>query len=349
MDAIAEKLGISKTTVHYAIRNTGRVSSAMRKKILSAAKQLGYRPDGVARSLRVRLTDTVGVVLVDLTSSFYAHLLEGIDKCAQEHQRTILLSCSNGAPEKEQKVVETLLERRVDGLIVVPSDPEVNRQYYQRLIDENVRLVFVDRDIPGINVDFVSTDHQKGAYLATRHLLQQGRRSILTVTTRMRESRSTSVQNRVEGSTRALEEANLRSRVLFAAELSENASDEEYGYQAIRHHLARSRARFDGIFAVHDGLAYGVIRALVEAGIRVPEDVAVVGFDDQDPSAYLQPPLTTVRQPMRQIGFEAMRLLFRRLAEDNLAPRQRLALEPQLIVRQSCGGPSTLSTVERHS
>jgi DNA-binding LacI/PurR family transcriptional regulator len=139
-----------------------------------------------------------------------------------------------------------------------------------------------------------------------------------------------------------LREAGLGPATVLGTDSPDFAVHEQYGYDVMRDYLKHAAGRFDSVCAAHDGLAYGVIRALAEAGFRVPKDVAVVGFDDQDPSAYFQPPLTTVRQPMREIGMEAARLLFRRLSEPNMAAtRQRIVLEPTLIVRESSGVPKT--------
>lgn len=335
MSAIARRLGVSKTTVHYALRDTGRVSESVRKRILELVKEVGYRPNGLARGLRLRRTNTLGVVLGGLTSTFHAHVLEGIDALAQQQEYTMLLSCSNGLPDKEQRLIETLLEKGVDGLIVAPADPEANREYYQSLFSQGIRLVFVDRDVPGLNIDVVSTDNQIGGYLVTRHLIEIGRKTLLFVTTTSRDRRSTSVCERFAGAERALHEAGLPPAVVVGPGCPDALVDEEFAYYAMRHHL-KKRSKCDAVFAVHDGLAYGVIRALVEARLSVPGDVAVAGFDDQDPSAYFQPPLTTVRQPMNQIGVEAARLLFRRLTDKQTHwIKQRIALEPTLIVRRS--------------
>ena len=337
MDAIAQKLGVSKTTVHYAIRNTGRVSEGTRKKILRFAQEVGYRPNGLARSLRLKQTHTIGVILGSLTSTFHAHVLEGIDQITQEQGFTMLLSCSNGRPEKEQKLIETLLDRRVDGLIVAPADPDANRVFYQSLLAQQVKLIFVDREVPGVNVDIVASDNRHGALLITQHLIQSGRKRIGLVTTTSRDRRSTSVRERLAGAEQAIREADLPAPLTLGLDIADTTLDEEFGYNAIRHHLKNFGLKLDGIFAVHDGLAYGVIRALLEARISVPKAVAVAGFDDQDPSAYFQPPLTTVRQPMQHIGQEAARLLLRRLEEKAPLPsvRQRIALEPSLVLRAS--------------
>jgi len=336
MDAIAARMGVSKTTVHYALRNTGRVSAAMRKKILKVAEEVGYRPNALARSLRIRKTHTVGVVLNSLNSTFQAHLLEGIDGMAQTHGYAMILSCTNGLAEKEKSLIEMLLEKGVDGLIVAPADPEANREYYTLLLSQGVKLVFVDREVAGLNIDVVSTDNSMGGYLAARHLLERGRKRFVFVSTTSRDRRSTSVRERLAGAASAISEAGFPAAHVVGPDCPDLPVDEEFAYQAFRSYLKRKHSPFDAVFAVHDGLAYGAIRALSEVRLSVPNEVAVAGFDDQDPSAFFQPPLTTVRQPVNEIGGEAIRLLLNRFSKKNgIGTRQRVALQPKLIVRGS--------------
>lgn len=345
MEAIAQKLGISKTTVHYALRDTGRVSQAMRQKVREVAAELGYRPNLVASSLRSQRSATLGVVVVSFTSSFHAHVLEGIEHVAQVEKHGILLSCSYGRADTEREHVDLLLDKGVDGLIIAAADPEENREYYARLVDQGVSLVFVDRSVPGLNVDSVSTDNLMGGYLAAQHLVQVGRRKIAFLTTNSRDRRSTSVQARFNGCVRALLELDLELAATLGPNISDTTQEERFGFEAVKECIAKKTCKFDAVFAVHDGLAYGAIEALMEQGLQVPGDVSVIGFDDQDPSAYYHPSLSTVRQPMRQIGEEAARLIFRRLREGTTPlPRQRVSLEPTLIVRQSSAGGAAAGT-----
>lgn len=348
MEAIAQKLGVSRTTVHYALRDTGRISKEMRQRVRRVAEELGYRPNLIASSLRSKRSDTLGVVVVSFTSSFHAHVLEGIEHVAQEERHGILLSCSYGRPEKEREHVSMLLDKGVDGLIVAAADPEENKAFYGRLVEEGISVVFVDRHVPGLNVDSVSADNLMGGYQAAHHLVQMGRKRVAFLTTNSRDRRSTSVQARLHGCLRALTEADLELAATLGPNVPDKAPEEQFGFDAVLEHL-KKQTSFDAIFAVHDGLAYGAIEALLASGLRVPEDVAVVGFDDQDPSAYFHPPLTTIRQPMRQIGEEAARLMFRRLSEDSSPlPRQRLSLESTLVVRQSsgAGGPEVSKRIK---
>lgn len=338
LDTIAKQLGVSKTTVHYALTNTGRISDATRQRVVEMAEKLGYRPNLTARSLRSRRSALLGVVVVDLTSSYYAHVLEGIDGVAQQQEYSMLVACSYGSPEKERAAIDLLVDQGADGLVVMPVDPEANSDYYIGLVADGIHLVFVDRYVPRVNVDSVSTDNVMGGYLAGQHLVRAGRKRIAVVLTPSRERRSTSVQARLSGCAQALREADLDPPLVVGSGVVDRAPDEQFAYHAVRDFLRAVGRDCDGIFAVHDGLAYGAVEALVESGRDVPRDVSVVGFDDRDSSAYFHPPLTTVRQPMREIGEEAVRLLFRRFQEGTPAvPRQRLALEPTLVIRRSCG------------
>lgn len=336
MDTIAREVGVSKTTVYRALHNKGRIHPQTRERILQVARELGYRPNLVARSLRVRKTSTIGLVVVGLTGWFYSHILEGVDGVAQSNQYGVLLACSYGNPQREREIIQMLLDKRVDGLIVAPADPEENRPFYEELLALQVPIVWIDRYIPGMPIDFVATDNELGGYLATRHLLQLGKRRIVFVSNGSRERRATSVIGRFEGYRRALAECDICQTVELGPGLPDILPEEEYAYSAVTHYLDAG-GTMDGVFAVNDDVAYGVIRALRDRGWRVPEDVAVVGFDDQDTSAYIFPPLTTVAQPMYEIGRKAASLLLERIQRGTTFPPQQVLLEPQLRVRQSCG------------
>lgn len=336
MDMIAREVGVSKTTVYRALHNKGRIHPQTRERILHVAQELGYRPNLIARSLRVQKTSTIGLVVVGLTGWFYSHILEGIDGVAQSNQYGVLLACSYGFPDKEREIVQMLLDKRVDGLIIAPADPEENREFYEELLALQVPIVLIDRYIPGLPVDFVATNNELGGYLATRHLLKLGRRQIVFVSNGSRERRATSVVGRFSGYERALAEFGIGQTIELGPGLPDILPEEEYAYNAVDHYLSEG-GRMDGAFAVNDDVAYGVIRALQAHGIRVPEDVSVVGFDDQDTSAFIFPPLTTVAQPMREIGQQAATLLLDRIRKGRSVPQQQVLLAPQLVVRQSCG------------
>src|ERR1035441_8470446 len=230
MEAIAKLLGVSKTTVHYAIRNTGRLSDQTRKRVLKMVEAKGYRPDGLARSFRRRRSDTLGVVLVTLTNSFHAPLLEGAEMVAQLYKHTVLVSCSHGRSDVERELVEVLLEKGVDGGIVVPADPVLNRDYYQRLLDRGTRLVFVDREIPGLNAEVVCTDHEKGAYLEAQHLVGLGRKKILCIATRSPDPTLSPLREHFRGIDHCLPEAGLAPATVLGTDPPDWTAHEQYGY-----------------------------------------------------------------------------------------------------------------------
>jgi len=336
MDMIAREVGVSKTTVYRALHNKGRIHPKTREHILRVAQELGYRPNLVARSLRIQKTSTIGLVVIGLTGSFYSHILEGVDGVAQATEYGILLACSYGHPDKERRIIQMLLDKRVDGLMVAPADPEENREFYEELLALQVPVVLIDRYIPGLPVDFVATNNELGGYLATRHLLQLGRRQIVFVSNGSRERRATSVIGRFTGYQRALAEFNICQTIELGPGLPDILPEEEYAYNAVSHYLDQG-GTMDGVFAVNDDVAYGAIRALQSRGLRVPDDVSVVGFDNQDTAKFFLPPLTTVAQPMRKIGQQAASLLLERIHKGRSIPQQQVLLAPHLVVRQSCG------------
>jgi len=342
MDTIARVVGVSKTTVFRALHNKGRIHPDTRERILHVARELGYRPNLVARSLRLQKTSTVGVVAIGLTGWFYSHVLEGVDEVAQASEHGVLIACSYGYPEKERRLIQMLLDKRVDGLVVAPADPEENKPFYEELLAMQIPVVLIDRYIPGLPLDFVATDNELGGYLATKHLLALGRRRIAFVSTASRERRATSVVGRFSGYRRALAEHGIDEVAELGPGVPDILPEEEYAYTTVSRYLEQG-GQLDAAFAVNDDIAYGAIRALQAHGLRVPEDVAVVGFDNQDTSAFISPPLTTVAQPMREIGKQAMCLLLERILKGMSAPVQQQLLTPTLVIRQSCGAGGVAS------
>ncbi len=338
LNTIAKASGMSLSTVHRALSGKGRVSAATRRRVLKVAARLGYRPNLVARSLRSRRSATLGVVVAGLDSSFYAHVLEGISRTAQEQDYAVVLACSYGDGAKERDLVELLLGKQVDGLIVQPADNDQNCSYYAMLIEQQAHLVFIDRYLPGVNVDSVCTDNRLGGYLAGQHLADLGRKAVCVLMPSAEEAGASSIRERTEGLTQALKDNGLRTVEMLEADTDGGADRHECARLTVCEYLDRQQS-FDALFAAQDGLAVGALEALRSAGRSVPEDVSVIGFDDQDLCAYTYPALTTIHQPMREIGCEAAALVFRRLEQGSEPmPRQRINLEPRLVVRGSCGG-----------
>ncbi len=341
ISAVAELAGVSTTTVHRALTGKQEISPETRAKVLAVAEEVGYRPSQVARSLATGRTATVGIVLTGLHGSFYSEITEGMEAVAAQHDYSVLLGFSQDSWEKEKKQIITFLEKSVEGLIVFPCSPDENYKLFCNIQDEGIPLVFIGRSVPGIDTDLVAADNVRGGYLAGSHLIKLGRRKPVFLAGMPRKIEGTSRQGRIEGFNQALTEAGLEPCEVVYSPIGTGKDRDRYGYRAVTNYLEGGNT-FDAVFTRNDLLACGALAACSDWGLAVPEDVSIIGFDDQDVATYLRPALTTIRQPMCQIGKQAMRMLLRRTerGEESLPP-QEILMVPQLIVRESCGANQT--------
>ena len=336
LKAIAAAAGVSHATVYRALNGKRHIAEATRRHVLQVAEQLGYHPNRLARSLRTSRSFTLGLVLRTVNSSFHAELLENIEEAARAQGFDILLACSQGDPERERDLVQLFREKAADGVIVAPEGAAHNLSFYQDLVDDGLPLVFIDSYLPRLPSDYCVTDNFQSGYLVGRHLTGLGRKQTVILLGVGRYTQATSVFERVEGCRRALGEAGLAPPLVLELGADDLFLRPEPAYRGMLAQL-RSGLQLDSLFVLHDGHAYPAMQALHEFGLSIPGDVAVVGHDDLEPSRYLTPALTTVRQPLEQMGAECVRLLLERLEQGLEVPPQQLRLEPTLIVRQSCG------------
>lgn len=320
---VAALAGISFTTVSHVVNGTRPVSDQVRRKVEAAIAELGYVPSGVARSLRVRATGTIGLLVPNASNPYFAELARGIEDHAERNGYSVILCNSDDDSAKQLRYLRVLLERRIDGLIVatVASD----QAFVQALAAVKVPLMLVDRSLDGVQADRVQVDHELGGYLATRHLLELGHRRIACIGG---PASTQVVQLRVAGYRRALSEMGIE-----ALPVVDCAFTSPGGHAAAQGLLSRADAP-TAIFAGNDMIALGVLRAAAERGVRVPQQLSLVGFDDIEVSRYLHPALTTVGQRIGQLGEQAAERLLARVRTPNLVAEQRL-LEPTLIVRES--------------
>ena len=321
---VARLAGVSTATVSRALNGTGQIATATRAAIDDAVAQLGYHPNTAARSLVTRSTQTIALLLPDITNPFYAALVSGIQERALEAGHTMLLCTTEGDPEREEQYLSLLRAKQVDGVLVdglvLPPDR------ITRFVRDGLPIVCLDRDIDSTLVPLVQVDNRLGARLATEHLLSLGHVRIAHVAGVPELGIS---EERIEG----YRDAHRRAGVPLDAELLAVGSfTEEGGYEAARSLLATHE--FTAVFAANDLSALGVLSALAGAGRRVPDDVSVVGFDDLRLSRYMTPPLTTVHQPAGEIARHATELLLQ-LASGRTIERMLHLLEPELVVRGS--------------
>jgi len=322
---IAEKAGVSINTVSRALNNKPDISEETRRKILKIAQELGYVKNATASSLRSKQTNIVGVIIADSANPFYAEVLKGIEAASRKYGYQIMLMNTERIYENEEKAIEVLLQRRVDGLLITPVQDKSDD--IRALIERKVPFVIVGRHFEELEVDEIHSDEVKGGFFATRHLIKRGRKNILVITGYLFKS---AAYMRLEGYKKALKEYGIpfSEKMIIETDI-----DIESGYRAMREAIEKG-LEFDAVFCYNDLLAFGVIKALKECGYRIPEDVAVVGYDDIVYSSFVCPSLTTVRIKKFEMGFEAFRMLLQRL-KGRRKRRKRVILDVELVVRES--------------
>lgn len=333
---VAALAGISYTTVSHVVNKTRPVSQEVRLKVEAAIKTLDYVPSAVARSLKAKTTATIGLLVPNSLNPYFAELARGIEDYCERNGYCVILCNSDDNPEKQRSYLRVLLEKRIDGLIVASAGGDTGLA--QGLAGVKTPMVIVDRGLEGVDADLVRIDHEYGAYLATRHLLELGHRDIATIG----GPSSTSVaQMRQTGFCRALKEAGVTVRPERILE-SDFTSTGGYNAAAV---LLQSNPP-SAIFAGNDMIGIGVLRAAAERNVRVPSELSVIGFDDIQMSRYVYPALTTVGQSILQLGEMAAEVLLRRIATPSLVTDQRI-VTPSIVLRESTAPLSGVFTEYR--
>lgn len=324
---VAARAGVSFTTVSHVLNGTRRVSDAARERVERAIAEMGYAPSAVARALKMSETCILGVLVPNITNPFFAELTRGIEDCCHRTQYSVFLCNSDDDPARQARYLQTLLERRVDGLLLAAAAGEA-LPLVQRLAATRVPTVVVDRSIAGLEADLVRVDHQGGARMAVEHLLALGHRAIGCIAG---PSEFAVGRARLLGWQEAMAGAGVTVDPDWLVEGEFSA--------AAGHALAlRLLARGDltAIFAGNDLLAIGALRAAAERSVPVPERLSVIGFDGIDLGGYAFPALTTVGHPIRAMGEVAAEVLIERIAAAS-TPRREVVLAPHLLMRESTG------------
>src|SRR5579864_6613037 len=299
MKDIARDLGVSLMTVSKALRSHSDISEETKRRVLKRAQELDYRPNWIARSLVTRRTYMVGVVIPDLMHSFFAEVAKGIARTLEPHGYQVVMSNSDESIEAEQRQMELLLARNVDGLIVASALPNW-RQRAGMLREQNTPVVLIDRLPAGFDANYVGVSDEEIGAMATEHLYQQGCRRIAHI----RGEETPNSVGRLHGYRRALESHGMRPPPGF---IVGGGRDDASGCEAMRRLLAL-RHPPDGVFCYNDPVAAGAIRAILEAGRKVPGDIAVVGAGNVHYSDLLRVPLSTIDQSSSLIGQTAAEL-----------------------------------------
>jgi LacI family transcriptional regulator len=326
---VAARAGVSTATVSRALSDQAGVADDTRRRVLAAARQLDYRPSGVARSLKLRATHTLGLLITDITNPFFPELVRSIEDRGRELGYALLLGNGAEDPEREAAYLELLASHRVDGLLIAARS--LTARHARWLRRAPVPTVLVNCEMPDGSLNATLSDNRDGGRLAAGHLLALGHRSLGLVTP---GDHDPAARDRREGIRDVLREAGLDDSKLRVA----LADDHVAGGQAGTTQLLRQGPPVTGILCYNDLMAIGAIRAARAAGLAVPRDVSVLGFDDIDLAAYAEPPLTTIAQDTSAMG----RWAVDRIVEGITTGATRPALEAQvwripvrLVVRAS--------------
>lgn len=325
---VAKSAGVSAMTVSRVVNGSGRVSPELRSRVEQALAETGYMPNTVARNLRARRTDAIALVLPDMTNPFFTTLAQGVETAAREAGIAMLLANSDESEEEERRLVALLLQRQVDGILIVPAGPgtETIRLCRKR----RVPLVVVDRRPAEPGSDVVRADSEGGAHQLGRLLVGLGHHHMAVLSG---PAPVPTAIDRVAGFNRAVvDEAGLPEPFVLHGAFTIDSGRE------MARSAMRQTPRPTALFAVNNFIAIGVLHALEELGLRVPDDVAVVGFDDLPRAMVTFPFLTVAAQPAFEIGRQGVGMLLNRLADPD-GHAHEVVLPTELVVRRSSGGP----------
>jgi LacI family transcriptional regulator len=329
MKQVAERAGVSISTVSHVINNTRVVSDDVRRRVLGIIDEMRYIPSAVARSLKNDKTHTIGVLVPNSSNPYFAELIRWIEDAAFELGYNIILCNAHGAAQKQGAYLRLLIEKRIDGLVLIASGADDEQGLLLR--HEAVPIVQLERALPGLDADLILAGEEEGGYAATRHLIELGHREIACVSGPADLPRT---RERVGGFLRAMAEAKLRVT-------PERIVHEEFtsagGHAAFTRLLGRPQ-RPTAVFVTSDLMALGGLCAAGAAGVRVPAQLSVVGYDDIAGAGYALPPLTTVAPPKRDMARLAIELLIDRIRGEHI-PLRSAALASTLVVRASTAPP----------
>jgi DNA-binding LacI/PurR family transcriptional regulator len=328
---VAREAGVSTATVSRVINKSDAVSPELALQVRKVIDQLGYKPNRSARNLRAGKVRKVGVLFADIQNPFFTSVLAGIEATLQQADYVLLLGNSNEDPRIEQMHLQVFQEEGVAGIILAAATNTVS--VYQQVIRSGIPILALDRAPSGLRVDSVSINNVETAALATSHLIKLGHRDVAFIGG---PDTISTARLRCEGYQKALTQNGIKSERVELANYRQSG-----GYDAMKR-LLNSAVVPSAVLVGNNLMTLGALQAIHESGLKIPQEIALVGFDDMPWATSLQPPLTVVAQPTYELGSVAVRLLLDRIQYPE-GPVQQVTLATHLIVRESCGGiPSTV-------
>jgi len=325
---VANRAGVSATTVSAYLNKSAPVKKATAEKIEKAIKELGYKPNLIARSLRQKKTNTVGLIVGNILSHFYTVIAKTVEDTARKYGFSTILCNGDDDPEKELEYIKVLESSRVEGIILTPTGK--NRDYINELIESGMKIVLIDRLVDGVECNAVVVDNENGSYKAVKHLIEQGYKKIGIINGSVD---LTTGKERLDGYLRALKEANLPENEDlikigdFKKETGVNLSKE----------LLEGKNIPDAIFSANLEITKGVLTTIKQMGLKMPEDIGLVSFDDSDLTQLFNSPITVISQPVYEIGSTAMEIMINEIKSDKnieKAPIKKI-LKTKLVKRAS--------------
>ncbi|MBE0478505.1 LacI family DNA-binding transcriptional regulator [Candidatus Aerophobetes bacterium] len=325
---VARKVGVSASTVSRVMRGKANISPETTKRVLQHVKKMGYFPDSGARAMVKKETKTIGVSVSDISNPFYPPLIRGIENTVNKFAYSIILCNTDEDTKKEEQYLKIMLEKRIDGLIVSPTSPKI--PILKMFEIRNIPIVCIDRSLENIEADTVCVDNAHGAFMATEHLIKLGHKRVAIVTG---IKGIATTEERLKGYLDALTRYGIEKDLSLIVR----------GNSTIQGSIEATKSLFKlkspptCIFSANNLMLIGTYIALKKLKKRIPEDIAVIGFDDFDWAEALAPTPTVVSQPNYTIGATAAQILMQRILKEGPQTRQNITLKTELIIRQSCG------------
>ncbi len=325
---IAREAGVSIQTVSRALNDKQEIHIDTKNKILKIARELNYSPNIVASSLRLKRTKTLGIIIPDNRDPFYAEILQGATKAAQSAGYQILLTVlteSGANIDEELQALNTLISKRVDGLLIQPE--QENLRYLEQLRKCPVPYVLYNRSPKGLDCNYVTHNHESGSFLAADYLFKKGVKQLYYIT---RPPETTTVKARIEGCYRAAQENGLTKQIITIIECEDTL---EESYQTARNLLKNHVP--EAIYTWDDIIAIGVVKAARDLGLQIPKDFMLIGYNDLAIAKFIYPGITTVKQHLALIGEKAVEILITKIQNENDRKPEQIILVPELVVRES--------------
>lgn len=329
LQELAKKLGVSPSTISRVANNKSFVKPETRKKILKAIDEYNYTPNQIARSLKVKVTKTVAVVVPDISEDFFSYVIKGIDEVLSQNGYTIILCDTGENSEKEDLYLNMLMQKQIDGIILATVSKDYKTIY--KILESKNNMLFFD-NLPNIkmNYDSVITDNIKASSMVVEHLIGLGHKKIGIITGKQNE---TTGFERLMGYKKALIENNIPidEKLICIGDFKEKS-----GYESAEK-LMENNKDMTALYVASSKMTYGAIKALNNRGKRIPSDIALVGFDVHDPTGLISPGITTIIQNEENIGKTAGEFFLKKMESGNRVVNQKILLDPQLVIRESCG------------